>query len=164
MISFIVAMDNNHVIGANNQMPWHLPRDLKFFKEKTTGNTIVMGRKTFQSLGRVLPNRHHIVVTNNKEVELPEEVEIIYHLEEIVTMSQEMGEKELFVIGGGTIFTQLLPYAERLYITLIDETFEGDVYFPTFDTTEWKLVSKEKGIKDDKNQYDYYFCQYDRIK
>jgi len=162
MISFIVAMDNNRLIGANNDLPWHIPNDLQFFKEKTIGNTIIMGRKTFESLGRVLPKRHHIVVTKNKDKKFPEGVEIFSNLEEVIELSKKT-EDELFVIGGGRVFSELLPYADRLYITEIDAVFSGDIYFPEFSNQHWKKTSKVKGKKDNKNPYDYYFCQYDRI-
>jgi len=161
MISFIVAMDRNHVIGSNNQMPWHLPNDLRFFKETTTGNTIVMGRKTFESIGRVLPNRKHIVITKST-TDFPNEVEIVHDIETIVKLSEDNNEEELFVIGGGNIFKQLLPYADKLYVTLINETFEGDVFFPVISMEEWEEVSREKGIQNERNPYEYYFIQYVR--
>ena len=161
MISFIVAMDRNHVIGSNNQMPWHLPNDLRFFKETTTGNTIVMGRKTFESIGRVLPNRKHIVITKST-TDFPNEVEIVHDIETIVKLSEDNNEEELFVIGGGDIFKQLLPYADKLYVTLINETFEGDVFFPVISMEEWEEVSREKGIQNERNPYEYYFIQYVR--
>lgn len=164
MISLLVAMDRNHVIGLNNGMPWHLPKDLKFFKEKTIGNTIIMGRKTFSSIGRVLPERKHIVVTKNKDITLPNGVEIVHDIDQIKELDKINPSDELFVIGGGKIFEHVLPFAERMYITLIDETFEGDVYFPNFSEDEWTLISKVKGERDKKNPYDYYFLQYDRNK
>ncbi|MEI3610743.1 dihydrofolate reductase [Pseudogracilibacillus sp. SO30301A] len=161
MISFIVAMDRNHVIGFNNQMPWHLPNDLKFFKETTTGHTIVMGRKTFESIGRVLPNRKHIVLTTSNN-DFPDEVEVVQDIESIIQLSKANNDEELFVIGGGNIFKQLLPYADNLYVTLINETFEGDIFFPEISMEEWEEVSKEKGIQDEYNPYEYYFIQYVR--
>lgn len=161
MISLIVAMDKNNVIGFNNEMPWHLPNDLRFFKEKTSGHTIVMGRKTFESIGRVLPNRKHIVITRKNPV-LPEEVKVVRDIQSIIDIAEENKDEELFVIGGGDIFKQVLPYANRLYVTIIDETFEGDVYFPVISTEEWVETSNEKGLKNEKNPYDYYFVQYDR--
>lgn len=160
MISLLVAMDRNNVIGFENDMPWHLPNDLKFFKETTTGNTIVMGRKTFESIGRVLPNRKHIVLTKSNN-NFPDEVEVVQDIESIIQLS-ESNDEELFVIGGGNIFKQLLPYADKLYVTLINETFEGDVFFPNISMEEWEEVSKEKGIQDERNPYEYYFIQYVR--
>lgn len=162
MISLLVAMDKNQVIGLNGDMPWHLPNDLKYFKEKTMNNTIIMGRKTFESLGRVLPNRHHVVVTRNRNITLPKEVDVIYDTKEIFELNKNNLGKETFVIGGGKVFEQILPNADRLYITLIDEEFNGDVYFPAFNKENWKLTSDIKGIKDEENPYNYHYLQYDR--
>mgnify|MGYP001398705914 CR=1 FL=1 len=163
MISLLFAMDRNQVIGANNDLPWHLPNDLKFFKEKTTGRTIIMGRKTFDSIGRALPNRRNIVLSKS-DIELPLGVELIQDINSILTMDKKNPEEELFIIGGGGIFEQILPFADRMYITLIEEEFNGDVFFPDFSLEMWKETSRVKGIKDEKNPYDYYFIQYDRIK
>lgn len=163
MISLLASMDKNRVIGLNNDLPWHLPNDLKFFKEKTTGKTIIMGRKTFESIGRVLPKRKHVVLTKQK-LDFPKEVMVIHDLNEISEWNKTNPDKEYFVIGGSAIFNQFLPLADRMYITWIDEAFQGDTYFPLFDETEWTLTSKVKGKKDEKNPYDYYFLQYDRIK
>lgn len=161
MISLLVAMDRNHVIGFEKGMPWHLPRDLSFFKEKTTGNTMIMGRKTYDSIGRVLPNRRNIVLTR-KQSNFPEGIEIIDNLKVLQQWNTENPEEEYFVIGGGNIFEQVLNYADRMYITWIDEAFDGDTYFPDFPETEWELTKKDKGEKNEKNPYDYYFLQYDR--
>lgn len=161
MISFMLAMDRNRIIGRNNDLPWHLPKDFRFFKERTTGHTVIMGRKTYDSLGGALPNRKNVVVTK-KNTKFPEEVEVITELKTIQDWNKANPEKEFFVIGGGHIFKQIMPYADRMYITLIDESFEGDIYFPEFNEEEWNLTSNEKGEKDDKNPYDYYFLQYDR--
>lgn len=163
MISLLVAMDRNRLIGANNDLPWHLPNDLKFFKEKTTGNTIVMGRKTFDSIGRALPNRRNIVLSRNSR-DLPDEVELIHDINSVLKLNQENPGEEIFVIGGGGLFEQILPFANRMYVTWIDEEFNGDVYFPAISLDDWKEVSRIKGIRDEKNPYDYYFIQYDRVK
>ncbi|WP_010094544.1 dihydrofolate reductase [Ornithinibacillus scapharcae] len=163
MISLLFAMDRNRVIGANNDLPWHLPNDLKFFKEKTTGHTIVMGRKTFDSIGRALPNRRNIVLSRN-DVQLPAGVELIHDINTILQMDEENPIEEIFVIGGGGLFEQILPYANRMYVTLIEEEFDGDVFFPAVSLEEWNETSRTKGIRDEKNPYDYYFIQYDRVK
>lgn len=163
MISLLVAMDTNHVIGAKNDLPWHLPNDLKFFKAKTVGHTIVMGRKTYESIGRPLPNRRNIVITRSESADLPKEVEVIHHLDDIKALEEENPSEEYFVIGGGSIFEQVIDYADRMYITLIKATFPGDTYFPAFNEKEWQLTKKEQGMQDDKNPYEYYFLQYDRI-
>lgn len=156
-------MDRNRVIGSNNDLPWHLPNDLKFFKETTTGHTIIMGRKTFDSIGRALPNRRNIVLSRNN-ITLPEGVELIHDMVTIIEMKEQNPNEELFLIGGGALFKDILPYADRMYVTLIDHEFEGDVYFPAFSSDMWRETSTVKGIKDEKNPYDYYFIQYDRIR
>jgi len=162
MISLLVAMGRNHVIGLNNDMPWHLPKDLKFFKEKTVNHTIVMGRKTYNSIGRILPQRKHVILTKSKHISFPKEVEVMHDISQIQELAKNNPNDELFVIGGGNIFEQILPIADRMYITLIDEKFEGDVFFPEFSNNEWTLTSKKQGVKDQENPYDYYFLQYDR--
>lgn len=161
MISLLVAMDKKHVIGFENEMPWHLPNDLKYFKEKTTDHAIIMGRKTFDSIGRVLPNRRNIVLTR-QQTDFPKGVEVIHDIDSIYQLNRENPSQELFVIGGGDLFEQVLPYADRMYITEIDEEFPGDTYFPRFKAEEWLLASKVKGDKNMNNPYDYYFLQYDR--
>lgn len=163
MISLLVAMSRNHVIGINNDLPWHLPDDLQYFKKTTTGNTIIMGRKTYESIGRPLPNRRNVVITRGND-EFPEEVEVIRDLETVKKWNEENPKDHLFVIGGGVIFDQVLPFADCLYITWIDEDFEGDTYFPKFSLSEWELTSKTKGKKDEKNPYDYYYLIYERKK
>lgn len=161
MISFLVAMDKNKTIGLDNDLPWRLPNDLKFFKEKSTGNTIIMGRKTYESMGKPLPHRKNVVLTK-KQTDFPDEIEVINKIDTIYDWDTTNPEKELFVIGGGNIFRQVMPQADRMYITWIDEAFEGDTYFPDFDESDWELTSKEKGEKNEKNPYNYYFLQYDR--
>jgi len=161
LISLLVAMDRNRVIGHNNNLPWYLPKDLRFFKEKTTGRTIIMGRKTFESIGRVLPKRKHVVLTT-QEMDFPDEVEVISDLSNVLMRNRKNPDEEFFVIGGGNIFTQVMPHADRMYITWIDEAFEGDIYFPPFSKDNWHLTSEIKGDKDENNPYDYYFLQYDR--
>ena len=161
MISFVVAMDQNRVIGSNNDMPWHLPNDLQHFKNITTGHTIVMGRKTFDSIGRVLPNRKHIVLTRSEQ-SFPEEVEVVRNTDEILQYAKDHEAEEIFIIGGGELFKQMMPYVDKMYITLIEESFEGDVFFPEFDESEWELIEKEKGEKDELNPYNYYFLTYER--
>ncbi|GAA0611235.1 dihydrofolate reductase DfrA [Virgibacillus siamensis] len=161
MISLLVAMDKNKTIGLNNDLPWHLPNDLKFFKQKSTGNTIIMGRKTYESMGKPLPNRKNVVLTK-KQMDFPDEVNVIHDVDTIYDWNNDNPEKELLVIGGANIFKQVLPYADRMYITWIEASFEGDTFFPDFSPSNWKLTSKVKGEKNEKNPYEYYFLQYDR--
>ncbi|ASN05557.1 dihydrofolate reductase [Virgibacillus necropolis] len=163
MLSFVVAMDRNRVMGLNNDLPWHLPKDLKFFKEKTTGHTMIMGRKTYDSLGGPLPNRKTVVLTS-QDPSYPEEVDVIHDIRTIKEWNKEYPEEEFMVIGGATIFEQVIPFVDRMYITWIDESFEGDTQFPAFSEEDWILTSKEKGEKNEGNPYDYFFLQYDRKK
>jgi dihydrofolate reductase len=160
MLSFIVAMDKNRLIGKNNQLPWHLPEDLKFFKRVTMGHPIVMGRKTHESIGRILPGRENIVITRQQDY-ICKGCTMFYSVDAFINYSKEQND-EIFVIGGAEIFKETFPYADRLYITFINEEFEGDTYFPNFNEEEWNLVSVEKGIKDEMNPYDYEFRIYDR--
>lgn len=155
-------MDKNRVIGKDNKLPWHLPADLKFFKQVTTGHPIVMGRKTFESIGRALPGRENIIITRNENF-TTQGCTVIHSVSDIKEIEKQNNE-EIFIIGGAEIFKEAFPIANRLYITLIDESFVGETFFPNFDANEWELVSKEKGIKDDKNIYNYYFLIYDRQK
>ena len=142
-------------------MIWHLPEDLKKFKKITTGHTIIMGRKTFESLGRVLPNRKHIVLCNDAQLNIDDKnVEIINSVDKLE--KYENSENENFVIGGASIYKLLLPKTNKLYITRINQEFEGDVYFPEINESEWKIVEQEKGIKDENNPYDYEYITYVR--
>lgn len=161
MISFIVAMDKNRVIGKNNQLPWHLPEDLKFFKRTTMGHPIIMGRKTHESIGKPLPGRTNIVITRNQDYR--SEGCLIFHtLNELLDYEKKQKE-ELFLIGGAELFQAAFPYANRLYITKIDHEFNGDTFFPEFNETNWIMISQEKGMKDEKNPYDYSFVTYERV-
>ncbi len=161
MLSIIVAIAKNNVIGKDNKLIWHLPEDLKRFKRLTTNHNIIMGRKTFESLGRVLPNRKHIVLCNDMKLDINDEnVEIMDNINKL--KEYEEAEEENFVIGGATIYKLLLPRANKLYITKINQEFEGDVYFPEIDEGIWKVVETKKGIKDEKNPYDYEYVTYVR--
>ena len=161
MLSIIVAKASNNVIGKNNSLIWHLPEDLKRFKALTTGHTIIMGRRTFESLGRVLPNRKHVILCNDMEMDIEDEnIEI---LEDISMLDKYINsEEENFIIGGATIYRLLMPYANKMYITEIDQEFEGDVSFPEINKEEWDIIETEKGLKDEKNPYDYNFVTYVR--
>ena len=161
MLSIIVAKSKNNIIGKNNSLIWHISDDLKRFKKLTTGNTIIMGRKTFESLGRVLPNRHHIIISNNKNLEIEDSnVEIISDIKKLDKYIND--NKEHFVIGGGLIYKLLMPYCKKMYITEIEKEFDGDVIFPEINSKEWKIINKEKGPKDE-NNFDYYYIDYERI-
>ncbi len=162
MLSIIVAKSKNNVIGKDNKLIWNIPDDLKRFKKLTTNHTIIMGRRTFESLGRVLPNRKHIVLTNDKNytVDNPN-VQIIHNEEELSKYEED--NQEHFVIGGAMIYKLLLPKCNKLYITEIEQEFEGDTFFPEIKQDEWKIVKKEIGPQDD-NTFKYYYIDYERIR
>ena len=162
MLSIIVAKAKNNTIGKDNQLLWHLSDDLKRFKKLTTGHTIIMGRKTFDSLGRVLPNRKHIVFTQNPDFKVNDEnVEVVHSMLQIQEYIEN--EEEAFVIGGAVIYNLLMPYAKKMYITEIDKEFDGDVFFPRIDEEKWKEVSREKGPEDGKNDFVYAYVTYEKI-
>ena len=161
MLSIIVAIANKNVIGKDNKLIWHIPEDLKRFKEITSGHKIIMGRKTFESLGRVLPNRKHIILCNDMQMNV--ENENIEILDDISKLDKYIKcEEECFVIGGATIYKLLMPYANKMYITKINKDFEGDVYFPEIKEEEWKEVSSQNGLKNEENPYDYKYITYIR--
>ncbi len=161
MLSIIVAKAKNNIIGKNNSLVWHLPEDLKHFRKLTTGHTIIMGRKTFESLGRVLPDRKHIIFSQNPDFKVNDEnVEVVHSLLQIQDLIE--GEEEAFVIGGAMIYNFLMPYVKKMYVTQINEEFEGDAFFPKIDEKVWKKTSEEKGIKDEDNKLDYEFITYER--
>ena len=158
-LSIVVAMDGNRLIGKDNGLPWHLPADLAFFKKLTTGNTILMGRKTFDSIGRPLPNRRNIVITRNADIEITG-CEVVNSIEEALSLAQ--GETEVMVIGGAKLYQQILPIADRLYITQIEGEFDGDTYFPTYDEKNWRQVSCESHLADKKNNHPYHFIVFEK--
>ncbi|HWM90344.1 MAG TPA: dihydrofolate reductase [Thermoanaerobaculia bacterium] len=141
-ISLIAAMAANRVIGRDNRLPWRLPADLRRFKALTMGHTLLLGRRTFESIGRPLPGRSMLVVTR-QEGYAPEGVRVVHSVEEALALAREAGESELFVAGGSQIYRQTLPAADRLHLTRIEEDFPGDVYFPEYDESQWMLVDRE---------------------
>ncbi|TMW72473.1 dihydrofolate reductase [Alteribacter natronophilus] len=161
MISMIAAMDENNVIGRNNDLPWNLPNDLAWFKRVTSGHTVVMGRKTFESIGKALPNRKNIVVTSNEDFEA-EDVEVWHDLDKVKQFSQT--EEEVMVLGGQKIFEQLIDFADRLYVTRIHHTFEGDTYFPPISAQIWEVAQTYDGKTDADNEYAHTFYVYERKK
>jgi dihydrofolate reductase len=160
MISFIWAMDENGVIGHENKLPWKIPADLKFFKETTMGHPIVMGRKTFESIGKPLPGRENIVLTRDLSYEA--DGCVVYHEMEEVLHHAEETEVEVMVTGGAEIFKKFIPYADKLYVTRIHESFEGDTYFPELNWDEYELVSKKQGVQNEQNPYHYVFEIYEK--
>ena len=163
MLSIIVAKAKNNVIGKDNQLIWNLPEDLKRFKSMTTGHTIIMGRKTFESLGRVLPDRKHIVFSQNPDFQVNDEnVEVVHSMLQIQQYIES--DEEAFVIGGAMIYGLLMPHVTKMYITQINENFEGNIIFPKFDTEKWEVIEREEGIKDENNKFDYDYITYKKIK
>jgi dihydrofolate reductase len=158
MIKIIVAMSDNRVIGNNNELIWKLSSDLKRFKELTTNNPVVMGRKTYESIGRPLPNRRNIIITRNLEYQV-DDCEIVSSLEEALLLTNS----DCFIIGGGEIYKQSLEIVDKIYLTLVHKEFEGDTKFPELNK-EWIEVSREDFNSDEKNEYNYSFIEYDRYE
>ena len=157
-LSLIAAMDRNRLIGNNNQLPWHLPADLAHFKQVTMGKSIVMGRKTYESIGRPLPGRTNIVLSRQGF-----EAEGVVNVSSICEATAlTVTEDEIMVIGGGTIYQSLIDVVDRMYITYVDGEFSGDAWFPDFDETLWVIGSEETVCADENNQYDCRFVTYDR--
>ena len=153
MLSIVVAKAKNNIIG--------LPEDLKHFRKLTEGHTIIMGRKTFESLGGILPNRKHIIFSQNPDFKVENEnVQVVHSLLQIQDLIE--GKEEAFVIGGAMIYNFLMPYVRKMYVTEIEKDFDGDAFFPVIDTNIWKETSREKGLKDEQNNLDYYFITYER--
>ena len=161
MISIIVAMAENRVIGSNKELPWRIPEDLKYFKRVTMCHPIIMGWKTFESIGRPLPGRENIVISTQEDY-VAEGCTVLHSVEEVMALQGKNPGEEYFVIGGAEVYKAILPFADRLYITFIYEDFEGDTVFPPFNMNEWELVSREKGLKNEENPYDYEFLVYER--
>lgn len=163
MLSIIVAKAKNNIIGKDNELLWNLPEDLKRFQNMTTGHVIIMGRKTFESLGRVLPNRKHVVLSQNPDFKVEDEnVEIVHSMFQLQDYMED--ENENFVIGGSMIYTLLMPYIQKMYVTQIDKDFEGDSFFPKIDENIWKITRREKGTADGINSFDYEYITYEKIK
>ncbi len=158
MIALIVAIDQNNAIGKDNQLLWHLPKDLSFFKNVTSGNAIIMGRKTFESIGKALPNRRNIVISTQKDLQYAG-AEITSNLNAAIEL---VGNADGYIIGGGSIYEQSLTLVDRLYITKVAANFEADTFFPTINWDEWTLISKEDHPADEKHAYAFSFCVYDK--
>lgn len=157
MFSIIVAVCNNNVIGGNNKLLWHISEDLKRFKNITTGHTIIMGRKTFESLKKPLPNRHHVILTRDKNYKVDSnQVTVVNDIETIMKTYENSGS-EIFIIGGGEIYNLFLPYCDKLYLTKVNKDFEGDTYFPEINYNEWTVTESSEEYIDPKNNLSYQF-------
>lgn len=160
MISLIAAVAQNNAIGINNHLPWHLPDDLKFFKEKTLNKPIVMGRKTFEAFGKPLPHRQNIVMTSATNYLLPPDCHLAHSINEIKQLAEQ--NDETMIIGGEAIYRLFLPHADRMYLTHIDGAFEADTFFPDFERNDWKVTWQAFHPIDSEHKYSFTFMQYDR--
>jgi dihydrofolate reductase len=159
-ISSIVAISNNRAIGVDNDLPWHMPADLKFFKEKTMGKHVLMGRKSFESINKPLPGRTNIIVTRQKDFQRSDII-IKHSLSEGIKYAKDAGVDELFILGGANIYEQTQNIWDQMYITKIDTHIDNaTAYFPAIDTSRWILKSQEDNKADEKNPFDYSFCFY----
>lgn len=164
ILSIISAIGKNNEIGKSNTLLWNLPADMKHFKETTSGHSVIMGQKTFESIGRPLPNRRNIILTKDKLFKT-DGIEIVYSTEELLDLLEKTENKdsECFIIGGGQIYKLFIDIADRLYITHVDENFpEADTFFPEIDITKWEKISEEKYPSDEKNKYNLSFVTYNK--
>lgn len=166
ILSMIVATAENNIIGKDNDMPWHLPADLAYFKKTTLGKPIIMGRKTYESIGRPLPGRRNIVISRNEDF-TADGIDVVSSVEQALSLvdgsNGEAAVEEIMVIGGGAIYKHCLASAQRLYITHIKANIEGDTQFPDYDDGSFKKVASELRASDDKNAHELDFCVYERI-
>ena len=163
MISIIAAIGNNNVIGNKNSLPWHLPADLKYYKEKTMGKAVVMGQKTFESIGeKPLHGRKMIILSNDKNYKAPEECKTARSIEELLEMTKK--EEEIMICGGASAYKQFLPLSDRLYITFVRGDFKGDTFFPEINKDNWTEVKRIDNKADNKNPYNYSFVIFERKK
>ncbi len=153
IVTIVVAISENHVIGKDNKLLWHLPADLKHFKDITTGHSIIMGRKTYESVGKPLPKRRNIIIT--RQAISIEGCEVVNSVEAALELCK--GEQEVFIVGGAEIYRQSLNLTDRIYLTIVHQTFEGDSFFPEIDPKQWKEVSREDHQPDDRNNLPYSF-------
>jgi dihydrofolate reductase len=158
-IFLVAAVAKNNVLGKDNKLIWHLPADLKMFKNLTSYGTILMGRKTFESLGKPLPNRENVIVT--KDVNYKQEGCLVFNSIEQALENLNSREK-IFIVGGAQIYKECISMADKLYITHLDLDIEGDVFFPEIDSNVWRLTKNEEGILDEKNLIHHRFCEYER--
>lgn len=159
IISFVAAMGKNKVIGRNNSLPWTMPADMKRFKELTMGKPVIMGRKTFESIGAPLPKRTNIIITRAQDYKA-EGCIVVHSADEALNAAKNT--KEAMVIGGSQIYKEFLPRANRMYLTIIDAGFKGDTYFPEYNIEEWEETEYEEHERDAENQYDYAFITLER--
>lgn len=161
IISQIVAVSTNNVIGVNNGLPWHMPTDMAYFRMKTWGHHIVMGRKNYEAEGNALPGRKNIVLTRNNHYSIPDGI-VVNKIDDAIEIARKSGEKELFIVGGEEIYKLSIPFTDRVYLTKIHTEVNGDTYYPELDMNIWQQVSIDKRKADEQNLYDYHFIMYER--
>lgn len=159
-IAQVVAISQNRVIGKDNQLIWHMPADLKHYKNITMGHHMIMGRKTYESIGRPLPGRTTVIITRDKNYKA-EGCIIVNSLDEALKVAAS--DSEPCIVGGGEIFRQAMSITDKIYLTIIHHDFEGDTFYPELDPAEWKLIKREDFQPDEKNRYPYSFCEYERV-
>ncbi len=160
-LTLIAAMDPNRVIGKDNDLIWHFPKDLKHFKTKTSGHSIVMGRKTYESVGKPLPKRRNIVITRQKDYSA-QGIEVVNSLEEALSLTK--GEDEVYIVGGAEVYKLALSKADRMELTFIEKEYEGDSFFPNWDESNWEITSTERHEADESHEAPFTFVQVNRIK
>ncbi|MBI2592451.1 dihydrofolate reductase [Candidatus Saccharibacteria bacterium] len=163
MISLIVAVTENDVIGNKGDIPWYLPADLAHFQQTTMGHPVIMGRKTHESIGRALPGRYNVVITRQKNYQAADSCRLVHSIEETLNLPDVKTDSEVFIIGGAEIYNQALPLADRIYLTRIHTRVEGDTFFK-FDESKWQEISHQQHKADTKNPYDYDFTILERKK
>lgn len=163
-ISIIVAKAKNNVIGKDNQLIWKLSSDLKFFKQITSGHHIIMGRKTYESVGKPLPNRTSLVITRNQDFTLPEGHHVFHSLQDAIKYCIGKHLDQVYIIGGAEIYKQAMDMADELLVTEVDAAPDGDVYFPEIKKEDWKKTSSEKHKRDERNEYNFEFVTYKKIR
>ncbi|WP_216823401.1 dihydrofolate reductase [Niastella vici] len=161
MLIQVVAAAENNAIGKNNELLWRLPNDSKFFKNTTWGMPVIMGRKTFESLGKPLAGRTNIIITRQKDWQ-PEGAFVVHDIKEAMAAAAETDAKEAFIIGGGEIYRQTLPVTQRVYLTRVHTTIDGDAFFPEMNKADWELLSQLDFTADEKHAYDYSFQVWQR--
>lgn len=159
-LSLIVAMAKNRIIGADGRIPWHLPNELQLFKSVTMGHHIIMGRKTYESINRLLPGRTTVIVTRQKDYAIAG-AKIAHTLDEAVALCAS--DSEIFVIGGGELYRAAMPMADRIYLTVVDAEPAGDTQMPEFDTVQWRVHSTQRYSKDERHAHDYRFEIHERV-
>jgi dihydrofolate reductase len=161
VLKILVAFDENRVIGKNNALIWHLPADLKRFKALTTGHVIIMGRKTFESIGRPLPNRTTVVISRQQDLQI-EGVILAHSVEEAILKAKSISRDDIFIVGGAEIYQLSLPLADQILVTQLHDIFEGDAFFPEISPAIWEVAEQERGVTDEQNAYQFSYITYAR--